>query len=746
MSAWGHPLLLAVAGVAWAVFFAWFARGQRRAVAWVEARSGERFRERLTRWKTGRLAWPLGVLFLAGALLVLAAGGPRGEGEATETAAVPRLVFLLDASISMGAVDAVRDPRIAAPGGEGATQYRFHRARSLAAALVEATPGSEAALVTFSGVATYQLPMSGDRDLFAETLAWAELHNVYRQSGSDFTAALDAALHLAGETPGVQVVLLSDGEIPEGAEAGFGEPLAALAAAGVPVHSVAVGSDEGRELVVWDPQILAESGERVPLVELTTRREARHLERMAAESGGYFVPDRLGVERDLAAEVMKRAVRGEVGRREVSEAGAGGGAASLLVALFALVFVLETLWWDRPRRRGPAFELDRLGKPSAGRRLPPAGLVLCLGLGLAMAAVSGCGGGGGEAGDGAAGDSRASLLERAHRANEAGIRSDRVGSHEEARRQYRRSIGYGVQPEVPTHNLARSRTLAGSLSEAHDLYQEAMELAPDADAPAHASAAYNDGVALWRWGAEERDPAGCQLQRTRDLWQASRSRFAGVAAGEAALAAHAAANRAHVDAALAEVEALIADPPEACRAGESSSDGGGAGGDGDGEEQDTPPGGNGEDPGDGGSAAEGESGEDGEAGGGGGGGGSHEEDSGDGEGGEGGSNEGDSGDGDADEGDADEGDSGEGDSGKAGAGGGAEGNEGEEAGGGGADGDDEASSGGVGAAQAPDQATLDAERARIEEQRRAEGRFFRRTGPEQFPRESWLNPDPVIRW
>ena len=154
-----------------------------------------------------------------------------------------------------------------------------------------------------------------------------------------------------------------------------------------------------------------------------------------------------------------------------------------------------------------------------------------------------------------------SLRQRAHRENEHGITLDDLGRHSIAHPFYERSRAYGVKPQVPTYNLARSHALAGDHAEAHRLYQEALELSPE-----FTEAFYNDGVSLFRWGEAERDPRGCQLERTLDLWRNARRRF--ITARQLAegtdLEAQAEANSVYVGERVEEVQELIRNPPPEC--------------------------------------------------------------------------------------------------------------------------------------------------------------------------------------
>jgi tetratricopeptide (TPR) repeat protein len=241
----------------------------------------------------------------------------------------------------------------------------------------------------------------------------------------------------------------------------------------------------------------------------------------------------------------------------------------LLLLLFLLAFLVEALVIGR-RSGAPEFrfEIERLGRS--------AGVVLVGTVVLAVSALTGCGD---------------STLERAHHANELGITEDAARSFGPARTSFERSIGFGEQAEIPTYNLGRTLIRAGSFSEAHEVLQRALELDPELIA-----AYFNDGIALYRLGREERDPRDCDLRRTRDLWLAARDRFELTIerAGEnAALTEAGRANLTAMRAALTELERLIADPPPEClqsSADASAGGGSGGGGGGGGSTPELPPG------------------------------------------------------------------------------------------------------------------------------------------------------------
>ncbi len=702
-----RPLLLLLL-LPWAALWVWFARHQRRSCEWIWRRVDQRFHHRFTLYRRRTLGRQMLLLLALGALLVVASAGPGMLGEAPVRVLSGRVVLLVDGSASMLADDVV--------GREGKIS-RFELAREIGRELSERLEGSRLALVSFSGVAALQLPMTGDPAAIDEALTALSFHAFYRSTGSSFTAALDAVIHFV-EPPSadLQAVLLSDGEQPFPEP--FEEPLAVLAERGVPVHAVAIGSREGQSRLIYDfNDVVAGVEQPRTLREYHTRREERHLRRIAGRTGGRFLVADATTAETLAEAVTERLAEAEWVREE-GRIDLGW----LPLGLFLAGFLLEALVWGRRRAVRPAaFDMARLAARPP-RRLAGGLAALAVVLPLSLA--------------GCRPDTPAS---RAARENERGIAADALEQWQPARLHYERSRGYQVRPEIPSYNLARSVTLQGDFTEAHELYQAALELAPDL-APAH----YNDGHALFRWGAAEIDPAGCQLERTRELWDAALLRFAGAAElypeGSAGRD-RSRRNLRELGARLAEIERLIADPPPHCRgqggagggAGQAESDGeeereeGAREGGGEDEEQDP--------------AADGEQ-DDQEGGGAGGGGGEddpqnanpdEEEDTG----GEG-----------EPEGEGEDAERQE----QEGEGGGGEGEEQEGEGGGeGQEGDQgQQAGGGVGAGGEPlSGEELEQIRQAIERiagERFADGRYHYRTLPEQFPPSVWQNPESEIWW
>lgn len=559
--AWG--LAFTDPGWLWLVFpwfVGWLAFGwaQRRSLAWVERHVSPRFRGRITCHSTASLHRHLLLILTMGVSLIVAAAGPvwEGRGEALETGGP--IVLVIDGSASMYATDVEALGAMISEASEESESEpkvnRFEVARTLAREVLDAFPGRPFALATFSGVHTLHLPPTHDRQLVKESLRVVEQHNFYRKTGSSLSNALDAISQFIDPKGGaLQAVILGDGEMPRD-DPEFRSTLDELARQGVVIHTVGIGDTEGQARNILDfRDVIADKESPAVLRSYTTRRVDEHFQRISRATDGTFVLASETASVDLtvaierAGEGRPLAVEGQGTHRDLT-------LWPLLV--FAVLFLVDTLWIGQwPGDPPPAFDIERIGPRSRrGQPQRPGSAVRSAGVAAStvLLLLLGCG----------------NPLVRAHRANERGIDLDTLGLHAGATPQYRRSIGFQRRSEVPTHNLARSSTLRGDFSGAHELFQEALTLDPRMP-----EAYYNDGVALFRWGLSLRDPKGCELERTRELWGQSVIRFEEVeeyAAKDAPVAADAVTNLEYLAERLAEVDALIASPPPECQSNPSN--------------------------------------------------------------------------------------------------------------------------------------------------------------------------------
>jgi Ca-activated chloride channel family protein len=167
----------------------------------------------------------------AAVLLVLALARPA------RTVDVPReeatIILAIDTSLSMQATDV-------AP-------TRLEAAQQAATTFVEELPEELLlGLVSFSGTTALEVPPGTDRQAAVDAIAGLDLDQG-TAIGEGIFASLDAIEDVpadpGGEAPPAAIVLLSDGETTVGRE--NDEAVTAAAAAGVPVSTIAFGTQEG---------------------------------------------------------------------------------------------------------------------------------------------------------------------------------------------------------------------------------------------------------------------------------------------------------------------------------------------------------------------------------------------------------------------------------------------------------------------------------------------------------------------
>lgn len=218
---------------------------------------------------------------LAGlAFLILALAGPK---IGTEVREVKRqgidILVALDLSLSMKAED-VRPSRL--------DKAKFELIR-----LVDRLKGDRIGLISFTGEALLQVPLTNDYTAFKLFLNIAN-PDLMPSTSTDFTAAMRAAgeaYAAAGESSGnaARVLLIvSDGE-DHGPE--FGPALDGLLQQNITVFTVGIGTPAGAAIPLYDPQTgrLREYKRDAQGNVVTTSLQRARLEEIAqAGNGSYF--------------------------------------------------------------------------------------------------------------------------------------------------------------------------------------------------------------------------------------------------------------------------------------------------------------------------------------------------------------------------------------------------------------------------------------------------------------------------
>ncbi len=216
--------------------------------------------------------WAALLLALAVLGIVLALARPRwGESvEKVEQRGVD-IVFLLDTSASMGAYDVLPS--------------RLWLAQSLVRRMAQKLPGNRVALVQAEGVGVVMAPLTVDiavLDLLLDAVEPGSLP----LPGTQFAPALARAIDLfpAGHDKQRVMVLLSDGEDHDEELAPV---IAKLVEAGVVLHAVGVGTDQGAPVPVAgkEGEFKRSAGGDIVISKL----HAATLEKLATATGGIYL-------------------------------------------------------------------------------------------------------------------------------------------------------------------------------------------------------------------------------------------------------------------------------------------------------------------------------------------------------------------------------------------------------------------------------------------------------------------------
>lgn len=282
-----------------------------------------------------REAIRLGLLVLSLACLVLALARPQfgSRSELIKRQGVD-VVVALDVSKSMLARDV-------SAGGAG---NRLSRAKLEVSGLIDSLQGDRVGLISFSGAAFVQCPLTSDYAAAKLFLRAMEVGSI-PIGGTNLGEALRVARGLfenaksdTGRTR--VVVLVSDGEDHEGA---YQEELKKLTALGGVVHTIGVGTQIGELIPEEDNHYLRSQGKAV-----MTRLQEGTLRQLSEASGGLSM-------RSAAGDLGYTAIAERIGRMQKGDYEARVETVydeqfQLPAFLAFLLLATTTLW---PRREQP---------------------------------------------------------------------------------------------------------------------------------------------------------------------------------------------------------------------------------------------------------------------------------------------------------------------------------------------------------------------------------------------------------
>ncbi len=219
-----------------------------------------------------RLALILGsLLALVGALMRPQA---RGEVEAQSVAAASAdVLFVLDVSRSMLAEDA--------------SPNRLARAKAEIGELVTKLDEARVGLVVFAGRAVPVCPLTPDRSFFNTVLSTVDTRSAGR-GGTKIGEALKVAVKAFPQGTGVKLlVLITDGDDQDK----YSVDAAKLARdAGVRIVAIGLGSEQGSEITLTDPQTGAKTKLMHDGKPVISKLDGEALRKIALATEGVYVP------------------------------------------------------------------------------------------------------------------------------------------------------------------------------------------------------------------------------------------------------------------------------------------------------------------------------------------------------------------------------------------------------------------------------------------------------------------------
>jgi Ca-activated chloride channel homolog len=247
--------------------------GRDQLAAFLSPTMQRRLTTRATRQRAVvRLSLILGAMVCA----VIAVMRPQARGD-TETVLTSRtaadVMFVLDTSRSMLADDTAPN--------------RLVRAKAEIQQLVERLDGHRVGLIAFAGRAAQICPLTPDHSFFRTALATVDTRSAGR-GGTKIGEAIKIALRGFPKGPGAKlIVIVTDGDDQDP----YSEEAAKAARdAGVRIVAVGLGSEEGSQIVLVDPQTGAKTTlmhEGAPVI---SKLNGDQLRKIALITEGVYIP------------------------------------------------------------------------------------------------------------------------------------------------------------------------------------------------------------------------------------------------------------------------------------------------------------------------------------------------------------------------------------------------------------------------------------------------------------------------
>ncbi len=330
-----RPLLLILL-LPWFIFTVIFFRRNLKSLDTLRAEVSVRFLRKFTVYSGKMLMGHSVLLFLTGGMLILSAARPVSSGDSGISVRQERIVFMIDASLSMVSGD------VSGYSVRMKIKNRLDEAVEVTRSIMDGLPGYRFGLISFSGISSFHSPPVADKKTIEGYLDNFRLH-IFQKMGTNFKTPLLSLIHLTeyrGDT-GFQGVIISDGEAKEYDD--YREELITLEKKGIPVHTVAVGTKKGGGIDIFDPKEVLEGKSKPRTVKsVTTYMVRKHLKEIAEATGGKFI----AMEENSSVEKIVRAINNAPGGRVEKGIKGKGDMSHIFIMIFALLFFTDILVFD----------------------------------------------------------------------------------------------------------------------------------------------------------------------------------------------------------------------------------------------------------------------------------------------------------------------------------------------------------------------------------------------------------------
>ena len=215
----------------------------------------------------------LGLVLACLVLGVVALMQPQAKGELAAAPGEADVVFVLDVSRSMLAIDA--------------TPNRLARAKAEIDGLVKQLAGDNVGLVVFAGRAVEVCPLTPDHSYFSSALADVDTRSAGR-GGTKIGQAIKTATDSFPPGDGAKLmVLITDGDDQDKYTA---DAAKTARDAGVKVVAIGLGSEQGSTIELKDPQTGATSTLMHDGKPVISKLDAETLRKIALETEGAYIP------------------------------------------------------------------------------------------------------------------------------------------------------------------------------------------------------------------------------------------------------------------------------------------------------------------------------------------------------------------------------------------------------------------------------------------------------------------------